>query len=255
MLPKITIITPTLNQAKYIERTLLSVINQGYPNLEYLVFDGGSKDGTLEILERYSGKLKWWSEPDRGQSHAINKGMKIAQGEIIGFINSDDEYEPGALLKVGRFFFSHPEAKWVTGRCKVIDPEGKEILPLVSGYKHTLLKFHHPYLLGVVNYIAQPATFWRREVVERIGLLDETLRFVMDYDYWLRISQAYRLFVIDDYLARFRFYPDAKTWQSALSDEDEEERVIRRYVKSSLILWLHRSHRNAINAIYTMMKR
>lgn len=103
-LPKISIITPTLNQAEFIEKTILSVLNQNYPNLEYLVFDGGSSDGTQEILTKYSKEIKWWSEPDQGQSQAINKGLRICSGEIIGFINSDDQYEPNALLEVGIFF-------------------------------------------------------------------------------------------------------------------------------------------------------
>lgn len=155
-LPKISIITPTLNQAEFIEKTILSVLNQNYPDLEYLVFDGGSNDGTQEILKKYSKDIKWRSEPDQGQSSAINKGLRICSGEIIGFINSDDQYEPSALLKVGNFFASHPEAMWVTGKCKIINEYEKEVFSFVSFYKHILLRFHHPSLLGVVNYIPQP---------------------------------------------------------------------------------------------------
>jgi len=254
-LPKISIITPTLNQAQFIERTIRSVLGQNYPDLEYLVFDGGSSDGTQEILEKYADRIRWWSEPDRGQSHALNKGLRICQGEIIGFINSDDQYEPGALLKVGEFFATHPNAMWVTGKCKIIDLRDNEIYSLISAYKHVLLKFHHPSLLTVVNYIAQPATFWRRRVVHEIGSFDESLRFVMDYDYWLRISQHYPLYVINDYLAKFRVYPSSKTWQSALSYEDEEEKVIKRYIKSSLLLGIHKLHRLINNYLYFMLSK
>ncbi|MEW6654845.1 MAG: glycosyltransferase family 2 protein, partial [Bacteroidota bacterium] len=202
-LPKISIITPTLNQAEFIEKTILSVLNQNYPDLEYLVFDGCSNDGTQEILKKYSKDIKWRSEPDQGQSSAINKGLRICSGEIIGFINSDDQYEPSALLKVGNFFASHPEAMWVTGKCKIINEYEKEVFSFVSFYKHILLRFHHPSLLGVVNYIPQPSTFWRREVLETVGFFDESLRYVMDYDYWFRLSQRYRLYFINEYLSKF----------------------------------------------------
>jgi len=238
ILPKISIITPTLNQAEFIERTICSVLGQNYPDLEYLIFDGGSTDGTQEILRKYSPWVRWWSEPDGGQSHAINKGLSLCNGEIIGYINSDDEYESEALFKVGEFFSTHPNAMWVTGRCKIIDVNDKEIYSLISIYKYMLLRFHHPKLLTIVDYIAQPATFWRRKIVQEIGLFDERLRFVMDYDYWLRISQHYPLWVINDYLAKFRVYPTSKTWLSALSYDDEEERVIMHYVRSPLLHYL-----------------
>lgn len=254
MLPKITIITPTLNQGKYIEKTILSVLNQNYPNLEYIIFDGGSTDGTIEILQKYSDKLIWFSEPDRGQSHAINKGLLKATGDIIGIINSDDEYEIGALHKVGLYFSSHPKAMWLTGRCKIIDENDNVIIPWVSLYKTFLLTFHNYDLLCIVDYISQPATFWRREVMAEIGLFDENLKYVMDYEYWLRISRVYPLYKINDYLARFRFYPSTKTWQSSIKNENEEDHVIRKYVKSKTILTLHRVHRNLINKIYSWMR-
>lgn len=254
-LPKISIITPTLNQAKFIERTILSVLNQGYPDLEYLVFDGGSTDGTQEILQRYSAKIKWWSEPDRGQSHALNKGLQICTGEIIGFINSDDEYEPGALLKVGQFFSLHPEAMWITGKCRIIDEDDKEVFSFISIYKHTLLRLHHPALLAIVDYIPQPSTFWRRVIVEEIGLFDESLRYVMDYDYWLRISKRYRLYYINEYLARFRIYPSSKTWQSVVSQDKEEEKMVQRYVKSKFLLFMHRSHRFMNKLGYSLLEK
>ncbi len=254
-LPKITIITPTLNQAQFIEKTILSVLNQNYPDLEYLIFDGGSTDGTQEILKKYSDYIKWWSEPDQGQSNAINKGLRISSGEIVGFINSDDEYEPGALIRVAEFFSDHPQVMWVTGKCKVINTEGKEVFSFISAYKHVLLKHHSLSLLGVVNYIAQPATFWRRRIVEEIGFFDEGLKYVMDYDYWLRIAQRYPLGIIYNHLARFRLYPTSKTWQSALAHENEEIEVVRRYIKSSLILRLHKMHRYLNSGIYTFLEK
>ncbi len=250
MLPKITVITPSLNQAEYIEKTIRSVIDQKYPALEYLVFDGGSTDGTAHILERYSSTLKYWIEPDRGQTHAINKGLQIATGEIVTFLNSDDLYEPSALLVVAQFFLNHPEAQWVTGKCRIIDSDDREIMRLVTFYKNSLLKLHHPSLLKIVNYISQPATFWRKSLIEEIGFFDEKLVYVMDYDYWLRIAQKYPLFLINQYLAKFRTYPESKTRQSALHNLDEESEVIQRYTKSSLTKKLHKVHRLLIQLSY-----
>ena len=117
-LPRITIITPSFNQGDYIEQTLQSVLAQQYPNLEYLVIDGGSRDKTLDVLYRYAGRVQFLSEPDRGQSHAINKGLDLASGEIVAYLNSDDLLEPGCLMKVGRFFLDRPQAFWLSGRCR-----------------------------------------------------------------------------------------------------------------------------------------
>src|SRR5579862_9846502 len=125
-LPRITIITPSYNQADYIEQTIVSVLKQEYPNLEYIVMDGGSNDGTLDILKSYSDRLTWFSEKDHGQTHAINKGMRMASGVIVGFLNSDDILLPGALQHIGSFFVDHPEPKFVTGKCRVIDKNGVE---------------------------------------------------------------------------------------------------------------------------------
>ena len=114
-LPRISVVTPSYNQGNFVEETIQSVLDQGYPNLEYIVMDGGSTDGTLDILRKYEKRLVWKSERDRGQSDALNKGFRMASGDIFSFINSDDVYEPGALHKVGRFFVDHPQASWLTG--------------------------------------------------------------------------------------------------------------------------------------------
>jgi glycosyltransferase involved in cell wall biosynthesis len=120
LLPKISIITPSYNQVNFIQHTIDSVLGQEYPNLEYIIIDGGSTDGTVEIIKGYLGRLQWISERDNAQSDAINKGLRISTGEVVAFLNSDDIYEPGALEKVGQFFAKHREAKWVTGKCHTI---------------------------------------------------------------------------------------------------------------------------------------
>ena len=130
-LPKISVITPTLNQGKFIEKTINSVIGQDYPDLEYIVMDGGSTDNTLEILRRYGGRLKFTSSKDKGQSDAINKGLKKSSGDILCYLNSDDVLAPGALFKVGEYFNENRNAMWLTGKCRVVDEEGREVFSTV----------------------------------------------------------------------------------------------------------------------------
>jgi glycosyltransferase involved in cell wall biosynthesis len=253
--PKITVITPTFNQAVFIERTILSVLNQNYPNLEYLVFDAGSNDGTLEILKKYSDSLTWFSEPDHGQTDAINKGLRLCTGDVITFLNSDDEFAPGALGKVGEYFLAHPQIAWVTGKCQVIDQQDVEVLKLVTLYKNLLLRTHSSQLLKIVNFISQPATFWRRKVLDEIGYMDETLEYVMDYDYWLRITCKYPISFLDEVLAKFRTYPASKTRQSAINQQDEEFRVVHKYSRSAPLRFIHSLHRLFNIVVYTWIFR
>lgn len=244
-LPKITVITPTLNQCDYIEQTIHSVLSQNYPNLEYIVMDGGSTDSTLEILKKYEGRLHWISEKDRGQSHAINKGLRMASGEVVAFLNSDDYYEPGALLKVGKFFKGHPEAGWLTGKCRTLNSEGKEIRKLITLYKNFWLKTKSYQVLLVLNYISQPATFWRKNVIDAVGEFDETLRYAMDYDYSLRVGSQFKLWILDDTLASFRIHPSSKAGSSAHAQFDSDFQIAKRYITSPLLVRLHAAH-NAI---------
>src|SRR3989344_6836696 len=153
--PKISIVTPTLNQGKYIEKSITSVLEQDYPNLEYLIMDGGSTDGTLKILKKYENRLNWYSGKDRGQSDAINKGLKKTSGEILAFLNSDDYYERNTLLKVGKFFQDNPNAMWVTGKCKIIDAQGVETRTVITAYKNFILKYlRYRNILHIINFIS-----------------------------------------------------------------------------------------------------
>jgi glycosyltransferase involved in cell wall biosynthesis len=240
--PKISIITPSFNQANFIRFTIDSVLGQDYPNLEYLVIDGGSTDGTIEILKQYSGRIRWISERDRGQSDAINKGLRLASGDILAFLNSDDLYEPGALKKVGKFFAQHPEAKWVTGKCYTIDQSGRKSRPWITLYKNVWLTLNLRRALLVLNFISQPATFWRKEITDQIGYLDESLFYVLDYEYWLRILKVASLFFIPSYLASFRYYPTSKSGSTASAQFQEQYQVAQKYTTSSAMLKLHRLH-------------
>jgi glycosyltransferase involved in cell wall biosynthesis len=252
-LPRITIITPSYNQCHFIEQTIDSVLSQNYPDLEYIVIDGGSTDNTLEILKKYDGKLLWISERDRGQSHAINKGLRMATGEIIAFLNSDDLYAPGALLKVGKFFAAHPEARWFTGRCRTIDPKGNEIRKAITLYKNVWLRIKSYRALLVLNYISQPATFWSRKVIDMVGEFDESLRYAMDYDYSLRVGRSFKLWVLDDYLASFRVHPSSKAGSSANAQFDSEFKIAKRYTTSPLLVGLHAAHNALTVNIYRIL--
>jgi glycosyltransferase involved in cell wall biosynthesis len=249
-LPRISVITPSYNQGHFIEQTIRSVLDQGYADLEYIVMDGGSTDCTLEILRKYEGRLRWISEKDRGQSHAINKGMALATGDVRAFLNSDDCYEPGALMKVGRFFAEHPQAAWLTGRCRIMDQEGQEIRKLITGYKNFWLLTHSYKALLVIDYVSQPATFWRKEVVERVGAFEEANYYTMDYDYSLRVGQFTNLWVLPQYLANFRVHTGSKTGLAAKAQFDADLNVARRYTRSQLLLRLHALHNALIVWIY-----
>jgi glycosyltransferase involved in cell wall biosynthesis len=205
-LPLISIVTPTLNQAGFIENTIDSVLNQGYPKLEYLVIDGGSVDGTHEILKSYEGHLSWWIEPDIGQSGAINQGWKNAGGEILAWINSDDFYFSDTLNRVGNYFLQHDNVDMLYGKCDYVDLGGRFLRP------YPTQKFNYEALLiKTNNYIPQPAVFFRRRILDEVGYLDEALDYVMDFEFWLRIGRFCNVIHIPDCLAAMRLHPEAKS--------------------------------------------
>jgi glycosyltransferase involved in cell wall biosynthesis len=201
--PSITIVTPCLNAAATLPETLASVRAQEYPRIEHVVVDGGSTDGTLELLARAEG-VRYVSEPDRGLTHALNKGIAMASGEVIGWLNADDVYLPGALEAVGEAFSSAPDAEWATGRCLIIDSSGREIRGPIARYKDLLLRHYSFPALLTQNFVAAPATFARRSALEAVGLFDERFRYSMDYDVWLALGRRGAPVVIDRPLAAFR---------------------------------------------------
>ena len=249
MLPKFSIITPTLNQARFIEKTILSVLNQNYPSLEYFVIDGGSTDETIEILEKYQDCLDWISEKDHGQVDAINKGLRLVTGDIVAYINSDDLYLPDTLNIISRFFMENIDAKIVTGKCVNIDIEGNETRPLIKFYKNLWLQVNYDNFLTITNYISQPATFWKREVINSVGYFNPKYRFAMDYDYWLRISQNHKIFIINEYLAKFRIYPTSITSSNSKKQFEEEYLIAKNYA-SNKYLFLHKLHANIAYLLY-----
>ncbi len=243
--------TPSYNQGEFIKQTIDSILNQGYPDLEYIVIDGGSTDNTLSVLKDYGDRVSWVSEQDRGQSHAINKGMERATGEVVGFLNSDDVLAPGSLMRVGRYFSKHPNSKWVTGKCRTIDTQGKEIRKWITLYKILWLFFKSKYALLVVNYISQPATFWRREAIDTIGYFNEQWKYAMDYDYWLRMMKIYDLKFINDYLASFRIHSESKAGASANAQFDGALMILKSHGVSPFYVRMHKLHDAIIVLIYS----
>jgi len=216
-LPSISLVTPSLNQGKFIRATIESVLSQGYPALDYSVQDGGSTDGTLDVLRSFGDRVRWVTEEDEGQAHAINVGLRRSTGNVLGYLNSDDVLFPGALRAVGETFAARPDAVFVWGRAAYLDAGGSPL----SSY---LTSPDAMRLLADSCLVAQPAAFFRRTVWEEVGEFDEALHHTMDYDYWLRIAARYgpeRCLYLDRELAGARMHEDAKTvagWERALEE-------------------------------------
>jgi len=211
-LPLVSVITPSLNQGQFIQETIESVLVQNYPNIEYIVIDGGSTDGTLQILESYRSlepRFKFISEPDRGQAHAINKGLKMAKGEIIGWLNSDDTYLPGSIIKAVEALESNVDWAMVYGKAYATNEENKIL------YAHPVEEFSHTKLFERC-IICQPAAFIRKKALEEINGIDEEFFFCMDYDLWMRLAKKHKIGHMKTYLANARYHDSSKSilhWQ------------------------------------------
>lgn len=255
-LPSISVVTPCLNAAGTIEEALESVRAQGYPRLEHLVVDGGSTDGTLEILERAEG-VRYVSEPDGGRVDAVNKGVAMTGGDVIAWLNADDRYHPGALRAVGEAFAANPGAMWATGYCDIIDADGNEIRSGVTAYKNALLR-HWSYPLYLTqNFVSDPATFVRREALDEAGPLDPRYRISHDYDIWLRVGRRHRPVVLRRTLSSFRMMEGTESMEGFERQFREHAEIARLHgaghplpvavnrAMSRLIVWVYRALRAA----------
>jgi glycosyltransferase involved in cell wall biosynthesis len=224
-LPKITIVTPSFNQGRYIDRTIQSVLQQEYPNLDYIVIDGGSTDETLSILRRYEGQLRWISEKDSGQSEAINKGFRLAKGEIVAWLNSDDVYLPGSLETVGKYFAAHPEVMMIYGEGYMIDENDTTR----KRFPFTEPRFDLWKLIYYGDYILQQSTFFRRSVFDTIDLLGESLHYTMDWDLFIRIGKRFRVDYVPEYFGCIREHDEAKTSTGGARRFREIKDLIRKH--------------------------
>jgi len=205
--PKISIIMPSYNQGQFIEESIQSVINQNYPNLEFIIIDGDSNDNTVEIIKKYQNDITFWvSEKDNGQTHAINKGFKIATGDIITWLCSDDTYLSETLLTVGKHFRKNNSADFVYGNARAVNINGETIKEI------RCLKFNILSFLARVNTIPQPASFYRKKILDTVGYLDESLYLGMDYDFFAKISlHGFKIQFLNKTLATYRYHANSKT--------------------------------------------
>lgn len=205
-LPTISIVTCSFQQARFLDATMRSALNQQYPSLEYIVIDGASQDDSTKIIKKHAQRLSYWvSEKDSGQTEALKKGFARAQGEVQGWLCSDDILLPGALQAVGEFFRDNPNVGAVYGDALWIDAEGKPLrAKREMGFNQFVFLHDH-------NYIPQPSMFWRKSLYDAVGGLDETFNLAMDSDLWARFSEKTIIVHISQYLSCMRFYPEQKT--------------------------------------------
>lgn len=227
-LPKISVIVPSFNQAKYLEMTLLSILDQNYPNLELIVIDGGSSDESPAIIRKYEKRITFWcSEPDGGQTQGIMKGFSHATGEILCFLNSDDLFEPSALQEVGDYFLKHPNVDAVYGNSLWIDTVGKALRVQKE------IPFSKFIWLHTYNYIPGMSMFWRRSIYDKAGGLNPEFQLAFDADLWIRFSDHGTIKHVARQWSRMRFYPEQKN-RRLREQSDREDMMIRsRYWKHS----------------------
>lgn len=228
----ISVVTPSFNQGSFIGRTLQSVADQSRPALEHVVYDAASRDGTVEVLRAFGPRVRWVSEPDRGQAHAVNKGIAATSGEIVAWINSDDVYLPGAFERAARFLEDHPEVDVVYGDADHIDADDRVIEPYPTAPFDRALLYHQ-------CFICQPAAFFRRRCIAAYGALDERLHYCMDYEYWLRLARAGARFAyLPEKLAGSRLHPQTKTLGSRAAVQREINDMFRRMLGYVPDQWL-----------------
>jgi glycosyltransferase involved in cell wall biosynthesis len=220
--PRISIVTPCKNAARYVDETLTSVLSQGYPNLEYVVIDAGSTDGTVEVIRKHEAGLAFWvSEPDKGHADALNKGFARTSGEIMGWINADDVLHPGSLKLLARLFGQFSEVDWLTGQASHLNEEGS-VIGVQPAQTWTRLGF----LSGDYRWIQQESTYWRRSLWERAGSrISESYDLACDFELWVRFFRHARLVATEGLVGAFRFHEDSRS-RLRMHDYEREAKAI-----------------------------
>ncbi len=225
-LPKITIITPSYQQGKYLEKTIQSVVNQDYPKLEYLIFDGGSTDETVSILKKYDSQINYWvSEPDDGQSDAINKGLRQATGDILTWINSDDQLIPNTLHEIGYFFVQNPDTFLAHGKTILF---GENYAETITGAPEKDLEILY---LACLPF-PQPSSFFRREVIEKFGFLNEDLHYGMDYDLFLQVALNQKITRLEGVYSKYLLHPQSKSMTDNSKFAHDYARIFSKLLRS-----------------------
>lgn len=223
-LPLVTVVTPSFNQARFIRATIESVLSQDYPNLEYIIVDGGSTDGTRGVVAPYSDRLTIISEKDRGQAEAINKGLRMARGSIVAYLNSDDLFLPGAVSAAVSALGENPELGAVYGEGYRIDADGNVIARFEVTESYNLWR-----LVNVSDYILQQTVFWRRDVFDTIGFFDQDLHYGLDWEILIRTGKRYVMGYVPQFMGCLREYPEAKTAAGGAARFKEIVRILRRH--------------------------
>lgn len=218
--PLVSIITPSYNQAAYLEKTMLSVLEQDYPAIEYMVADGSSQDGSVEIIRKFAPRLTWWvSEKDGGQAEAINKGLARAKGEFVAWLNSDDYLMPGAVSAAVQVLQSNPQSSFVYGNVRVVAPDGTVLNQLAydDWQLKDLMSFH---------IIGQPAVFMRRSALEKAGFLDLSYHFLLDHQLWIRLAAVGAMTYVPQLWASAHYHEDCKNLRQAAEFGKEALRIV-----------------------------
>jgi glycosyltransferase involved in cell wall biosynthesis len=244
--PKISIVIPSYNKVKFIGKTLDSIIAQKYPNLEVIIQDGGSTDGTLGIIKKYAVKypkiIRYESKKDKGQLDAINRGLKKANGDILTYINADDIYRPEIFSEIAALFSSHPKALWFAGKGKVVDSQGHEIVRAITLYKNILFSLNSKFFLLMTNYLMQPSVFLTRRAYEICGPFTGTSDFVTEYDLWLKIAKYEMPITSNKYFSNFRIESSTVTKTKTKRLLSEDEKIVQKYTSNLFIISLHKLH-------------
>jgi glycosyltransferase involved in cell wall biosynthesis len=231
--PLVTVVTPCLNAAPFIARTVESVLSQDYPDIEYIVMDGGSSDGTVDVLKAWGGRLEWVSAPDGGAADAINRGFLRSHGTIFGWLNADDTYRPGAIGAAVRSLVSTPEAAVVYGQGVWTDTEDRVLGPYPTVSPYDAARWERE------CFICQPAAFMTRQAFEAVGMLDPHLQSAFDYDLWIRLSRGHLFVAIQEILAASRMHPFNKSLGQRRQVFQESIRLLQRHFGFAPVSWIY----------------